>query len=43
MNSSLNSLVDKLRAVQTNGPVEINLALASMTMDIIGGSAFGWV
>ena len=37
----MTSLVDKLTAAQSEGPVQINLVLASMTMDVIGGSAFG--
>lgn len=40
-NKAMSSLVDKLTAVQSQGPVQINLALAGMTMDVIGGSAFG--
>lgn len=40
-NKSMTSLVDKLSAAQSQGPVQINLALAGMTMDVIGGSAFG--
>jgi len=40
-NTALTSLIQKLDAVQTEGPVEINLALAGMTMDVIGASAFG--
>lgn len=40
-NKALSSLVNKLAAVQSQGPVQINLALAGMTMDVIGGSAFG--
>ena len=40
-NKAMSSLVEKLRAVQAQGPVQINLALAGMTMDVIGGSAFG--
>ena len=41
-NKAMSSLVDKLTAVQSQGPVQINLALAGMTMDVIGGSAFGY-
>ena len=41
VNKSMTSLVDKLTAAQSEGPVQINLVLASMTMDVIGGSAFG--
>ncbi|KAL3152434.1 hypothetical protein ABBQ32_001484 [Trebouxia sp. C0010 RCD-2024] len=40
-NTALTSLIQKLDAVQADGPVEINLALAGMTMDVIGASAFG--
>ena len=40
-NKAMNSLIDKLRAVPAQSPVQINLALAAMTMDVIGGSAFG--
>ena len=40
-NKAMTSLVDKLSAAQSQGPVQINLALAGMTMDVIGGSAFG--
>lgn len=41
VNRAMSSLVEKLGAVQAEGPVQINLALAGMTMDVIGGSAFG--
>ena len=37
----MTSLVERLGAAQAEGPVQINLALAGMTMDVIGGSAFG--
>ncbi len=37
----MTSLADKLAAVQSQGPVQINVVLAGMTMDVIGGSAFG--
>lgn len=37
----MSSLVEKLGAIQAEGPVQIDLALAGMTMDVIGGSAFG--
>ncbi|KAL3142384.1 hypothetical protein ABBQ38_002720 [Trebouxia sp. C0009 RCD-2024] len=40
-NMAMTSLIQKLDAVQAEGPVEINLALAGMTMDVIGASAFG--
>lgn len=40
-NRALTRLVENLGAVQAEGPVQINLALAGMTMDVIGGSAFG--
>ena len=41
INRAMTRLVDTLGAVQAEGPVQINLALAGMTMDVIGGSAFG--
>lgn len=40
-NSAMTQLIQKLGDVQAEGPVEINLALAGMTMDVIGASAFG--
>lgn len=40
-NKAMTSLADKLAAVQSQGPVQINVVLAGMTMDVIGGSAFG--
>ena len=40
-NTALTSLIDKLEGIQAKGPVEINLALAGMTMAVIGASAFG--
>ncbi len=42
-NKAMTSLADKLAAVQSQGPVQINVVLAGMTMDVIGGSAFGYV
>ena len=40
-NKAVTSLADKLAALQSRGPVQINVVLAGMTMDVIGGSSFG--
>lgn len=43
INEAVSGLVQRLGHLCTAGPVQINNALAGLTMEVIGGAAFGCV
>ena len=43
INEAASGLVQRLGHLRMAGPVQINNALAGLTMEVIGGAAFGWV
>ena len=43
INEAVSGLVQRLGHLRTVGAVQINNALAGLTMEVIGGAAFGWV
>ena len=43
INKAVSGLVRRLGHLRMAGPVHINNALAGLTMEVIGGAAFGWV
>lgn len=43
INEAVSGLVQRLGLLRTAGAVHMNNALAGLTMEVIGGAAFGWV
>lgn len=43
INEAVSGLVQRLGHLRMAGAVQINNALAGLTMEVIGGAAFGWV